>query len=126
MADFDLIHALRTPYRDSWSAADPHANFKAEVAAHTREDPLPAIENLARDTGIPAGSLVRYVLCRWAGSGAEALMAMPPVVFSQMEAIVADAEATGSIEARADAFESLAAIVHWLRAGVNMPAWRVS
>ena len=126
MPDFDLMSALRAPYHGPWPDSDPHANFKAEVAAHTLEDPLPTIENLARDTGIPAGSLVRYVLCRWAGSGAEALMAMPPVVFVQMQAIIAAAETVGTIEARAEAFDSLSAIVHWLQAGVEMPAWRVS
>jgi hypothetical protein len=126
MTDFDLLAGMRTPYTASWADSDPHANFKAEVAAHTLENPFATIENLARDTGIPVGSLIRYVLCRWASSGAEALMAMPPVLFAQMEAVVADAEAAGTVEARAKGFESLAGMVRWLRAGVEMPEWRVS
>jgi hypothetical protein len=126
MDDSDLLAAMRVPYAAAWPESDPHANFKAEVAAHTLEDPFATFANLSRDTGIPVGSLVRYVLCRWAASGAEALMAMPPIVFAQMEQIVDRAEADGSDEARSEAFESLAGIVRWLSAGRDMPSRRVS
>ena len=126
MDELDLLRAMRQPYRDAWAAGDRHANFKAEVAAYTLEDPFSTLENLAADTGIPVGALVRYVLVRWAASGAEALLAMGLVTLAQMEAIVDRAEAEGTPEARAAGFERLAAIVRWLRTGSEMPAWRVS
>jgi hypothetical protein len=53
-------------------------------------------------------------------------MAMGPVTFVQMEAVVAMAEAEGTDAARVAGFEALAGIVRWLRAGVDMPGWRVS
>src|SRR5438874_1813309 len=77
--DMDMV-----PYRDSWTAEDPHANFKAEVAAYTAADPLPTLERLSAETGIPVPCLARYVLVKWTASGAEALLAMGPVVFEQM------------------------------------------
>ena len=35
------------PYRDTWPADDPHANFKSEVALYTTTDPLPTLERLS-------------------------------------------------------------------------------
>ena len=49
------------PYRDTWDRDDPHANFKAEVAGYTSADPL----------STPVECLVRYVLVRYAASGAD-------------------------------------------------------
>lgn len=126
MDEFDLLEAMRRPYTGPWDAADRHANFKAAVATHTLEDPFATLANLSADTGIPVGSRVRYVLCRYAASGAEALLAMGPVTFAQMEAIVARAKDAGTTEARLAAFDALAGIVRWLRAGSEMPGWRVS
>jgi hypothetical protein len=127
MPDSDLLRDLRRPYRRPQDDdAHPHANFRAEVAAHTLEDPLATLENLSRDTGIPVGSLVRYVLCRWAASGSEALLGMGPVTFEQMESVVSRAQEAGTMEAKAEGFAALAEIVGWLRAGIDRPAWRVS
>lgn len=84
------------PYRDSWDEKDPHANFKAEVALYTVVDPLPTLENLSRATGIPVPCLIRYVLVKYAASGAEALLAMTPIVLRQMEQHVERAEAAGA------------------------------
>jgi len=126
MDDSDLLLDLRRPCRPPSDASQAHANFRSEVAAHTLEDPLATLKNLSRDTGIPLGALIRYVLCRWASSGAEALLAMGPVTLQQMEAIVAQGESARTLEAKAEAFDSLAGVVRWLRAGVEMPAWRVS
>ena len=77
------------PFRDTWPADDPHANFKAEVANYTTADPMPTLERLSEGTGIPVGSLVRYVLVKWAASGSEAMLAMGPIVFEQMRQHVA-------------------------------------
>ncbi|MBI3244865.1 MAG: hypothetical protein HYZ49_21510 [Chloroflexi bacterium] len=105
------------PYTDSWAENDRHANFKAEVALYTVADPLPTLEVLSESTGIPVPCLVRYVLVKYAASGADALLAMGPVVLQQMESHVAKAEAIGTDEARVAAYESLKEIVAWLRAG---------
>ena len=63
---------MLAPYRDTWPADDPDANFKAEVACYTSADPLPTLENLSRNTGIPVGCLARYILVKWTASGSEA------------------------------------------------------
>jgi len=105
------------PYRESWPADDPHANFKAEVAAYTSADPLPTLQNLSNMSGIPVECLIRYVLVKYAASGAEALLAMRPVVLRQMEQHVAEAEQAGSDAARLKAYEALKAMIAWLALG---------
>jgi len=107
------------PYRDRWAADDPHANFKAEVASYTLADPLPTLERLSESTGIPAGCLARYVLVKWAASGAEALLRMDPVVLQQLQAHVARAEAAGTAAARLEAYEALRQMIAWLAAGME-------
>lgn len=104
------------PYRDTWAADDPHANFKAEVANYTTADPLPTLERLSAESGIPVESLIRYVLVKWAASGSEAMLAMGPIVFQQMRDIVSRAESDGGTEARLKAYEALKQIVSWLGA----------
>ena len=105
------------PYRDSWPADDPHANFKAEVAGYTSADPMPTLENLSRGTGIPVECLIRYVLVKYAASGADALLAMRPVVLRQMEDHVATADRDCSDEPRLRAYEALKAMIGWLALG---------
>ena len=105
------------PYRDTWPQDDPHANFKAEVANYTTADPMPTLERLSASTGIPVGSLVRYVLVKWAASGSEALMAMRPIVFEQMRQHVAQAEEAATDAARLRAYQALREMVSWLAAG---------
>jgi hypothetical protein len=107
------------PYRDTWEDDDPHANFKAEVAAHTVMDPLPTLENLSRATGVPVPCLVRYVLVKYAASGADALLAMSPIVLRQMEQHVQRAEAQGTVEARLEAYEALRQMIAWLNTGAG-------
>ncbi|HLJ46599.1 MAG TPA: DUF6027 family protein [Bryobacteraceae bacterium] len=104
-------------YRDSWPPDDPHANFKAEVANYTTSDPLPTLSRLSAGTGIPVDCLIRYVLVKWAASGSEAMMAMGPIVFEQMAAIIAKAEASGDDAARVEAYHALSQIIAWLGKG---------
>jgi hypothetical protein len=104
-------------YRDTWHDDDPHANFKAEVAAVSVMDPLPTLENLSRATGVPVPSLVRYVLVKYAASGAEALLAMTPIVLRQMAEHVERAEAAGTDEARLAAYQALRQMIAWLASG---------
>ncbi len=105
------------PFRDTWPPDDPHANFKAEVANYTTADPMPTLQRLSEGTGIPVGSLVRYVLVKWAASGSEALLAMRPIVFEQMRQHVARAEEADTDAARLQAYEALRSMVSWLAAG---------
>ena len=107
------------PYTDSWEEQDPHANFKAEVAHYTILDPLPTIEGLSQNTGIPVPCLIRYILVKYATSNADALLAMGPLVIHQMEGLIAAAEAEGSDQARLQAYDGLRQIVSWLRAGLD-------
>jgi len=106
-------------YRDSWDENDPHANFKAEVANYSVVDPLPTLENLSRATGIPVPCLIRYVLVKYAASGAEALLAMTPIVLRQMEQHVERAEAAGTVPARLEAYEALRQMIDWLAAAAG-------
>src|SRR4051794_24581212 len=99
------------PYRDTWTADDPHANFKADVALYTTTDPLPTLERLSAGSGIPVECLVRYVLVKWAASGSEAMLAMPPIVFQQMREHVERAEAADTDEARLKAYAALKNII---------------
>jgi hypothetical protein len=105
------------PYRASWSAEDRDANFKAEVACYTTADPLPTLENLSHGTGIPVGCLARYILVKWTASNAEALMAIGPIVLSQMRQQIDEAESVGTDEAKLNAYHALRQIVTWLALG---------
>ena len=108
------------PYRDQWPPDDPHANLKAEVACYTAADPLPTMENLSRLTGIPVGSLIRYVLVKYAASSSDArmaLMARDPIVFRQMREHVARAEEDGGDDAKLKAYTALKDMIAWLMAG---------
>ena len=107
------------PYTDSWEEDDPHANFKSEVAHYTVADPLPTIEGLSQNTGIPVPCLVRYILVKYASSNADALLAMGPLVLQQMEGLIATAEDENSDAARLAAYDGLKQIVSWLRTGMG-------
>lgn len=104
-------------YREPWSADDRDANFKSEVACYTTADPLPTLENLSKGTGIPVGSLVRYILVKWAASNSEALMSMGPIVMAQMQQQIEQAETAGTDDARLKAYEALRQIISWLAMG---------
>lgn len=105
------------PYTDSWPGDDPHANFKADVAAYTAADPLPTLENLSKATGVPVPCLVRYVLVKYATSGADALLTMSPIVVQQMAEHVAKAEAAATDQARLAAYDALRQMIGWLQLG---------
>ena len=102
-------------YTGPWSDDDRDANFKAQVAEYTRNDPLPTFEQLSRNTGIPVGALVRYVLVRWAAEGSEALMALGPALVERLWRVVSDAEDADTDEARLRAYDQLRQMISWLR-----------
>lgn len=108
------------PYQEQWQDDDPHANFKADVALYTVADPLPTLENLSLATGIPVACLVRYVLVKYAASGADALLTMTPIVLQQMEQHVEKAEAADTDAARLEAYAALRQMITWLKIGADM------
>lgn len=110
------------PYRENWGDDDLHANFKSDVAVYTSHDPLPTLRNLSADTGVPLGAIVRYVLVKYATSGADALLAMTPIVFKQMQDHIAAAEAADTAAARLDAYASLKDMIAWLAWAEKPPA----
>src|SRR6266705_3398386 len=112
------------PYKAKWPADDPNAEFRSKVAEYSRLDPLPTLENLSKSTGIPVGSLARFVLVRYCTSGSDALLEMGPRVVRQMDEIIKQAEAANTDGARVDAYWALKPIVSWLIVPLDNPNWR--
>lgn len=102
-----------------WSADDPDANFKADVASYRLARPLDTLANMARTLDVPLGALVHYVLARWATAGSEGLLQVGGSTVERMWALCEEAEAAGTEEARRaarlEAYERLRQIVSWLR-----------
>src|SRR6266545_1755281 len=115
---------LLEPYEGSWPPDDRDAGFRRLVAEYSRIDPLPTLEVLSRNKGIPVGALVRFVLARYCTSGSDALLEMGPRVVRQMDGIVREAEAAGTDEARLKAYGALKAVVSWLQVPLDDPEWR--
>lgn len=114
-------HVALEVYGGPWAPDDKDANFKEEVACYSRVDPMPALERMSLDLGIPVGSLARYVLVKWAASGSEGLLELGPRVVRQMEDVVSRAEALGTREARLEAYHRLAQIISWLKVPLDEP-----
>jgi hypothetical protein len=68
---------------------------------------------------VPVPCLIRYVLVKYAASGADALLAMGPLVLRQMQDHIDTAEAAGDDASRLKAYEALRQIVSWLQAGMR-------
>jgi hypothetical protein len=100
-------------------ASDPHANFKREVAAGARLDPLPTLANLAAFVGLPVGAVCRHALVKWTSAGSDALLELGPVWVRRLGEPVARAEAAGTDEARLAAYEELRGLLGWLAAGLD-------
>ncbi len=101
-------------YDDIWEANDQHANFKAEVAAYSKVDPMTTIDRMSRATNISVGALTRYILAKWAASGSEGLLEIGPRVVDQMNNVVEQAEAIGDDPTRLSAYYVLSDIISWL------------
>ena len=110
-------------YEGPWDDDDPDANFKAQVAEYSRNDPFTTLNRLAENTGIPLESLVRYILVRWTAEGSEALMALGPRTVEQLWSIAAEAESDGTDAAKLAAFDKLRDMLSWLRAGMTAPRY---
>jgi pyruvoyl-dependent arginine decarboxylase (PvlArgDC) len=103
------------PWTGSWGDDDRDANFKANVVLYAHADPLATLETLSRETDIPVGALVHYVLARWASAGSAALLEMGPSMVERLWEQIAHAEAAGTDDARLAAYDALRQMVSWLR-----------
>ena len=93
---------------------DAHANFRHEVETYAAADPMPAIANLSKLTGISEERIIRYVLVKYAASSSDALLAMDPIVFRQMKDHIRKAESEDTDAARLWAYRALKEIIGWL------------
>ncbi len=102
---------------------DKDFNFKGEVAAYSMVDPMPTVDRMSRNLGIPVGSIVRYVMVKWASSGSEGLLEIGPIVLKQLAEVIENAEEAGTDEARLAAYQKLTQIISWLSVPMNDPNW---
>jgi hypothetical protein len=110
-------------WRGTWAEDDPDANFKSEVAEYTRLDPLVTVDGLSRHTGIPVGSLVRYVLARWATAGSGGLLEVGPEMVQRLWAPMEAAELDDSDAARLAAYHQVRQMLSWLKAPLDRPEY---
>jgi uncharacterized protein DUF6027 len=98
-----------------WSADDPDANFKADIALYSRHDPMVTIRGLSAAIAVPEGAIARYVLAKYATSGSGGLLEVGPSMVHRLWEPIQAAEATGTDEARLAAYEQVRQMVSWLR-----------
>ena len=86
--------------------AHPDQNFHDAVALSQLVDPMPTLEALARNTGLPLEQVVHHALVRYASDGSEALLALGPQSLREL------------VSARkAEDWRKVAAIIDWLEVG---------
>jgi len=98
-----------------WEPDDPDANYKAEIALYSRQDPLQTIRTLSEAIHVPVGAIARYVLARYATSGSAGLLELGPSMVHRLWEAVEIAEAKGTSQARLDAYDRLKQMISWLR-----------
>lgn len=104
--------------------SDKDNNFKNDVALYTQEDPVPTLKRLSQNLNIPIGSVVRYVICKWAMSGSEALLDLGPDMVKEITGIFDAAESDGTDEERLKAYYSVKAIMSWMKVPLEDPDYR--
>ncbi|NCG24097.1 MAG: hypothetical protein GWP47_08220 [Actinobacteria bacterium] len=104
-----------------WSKDDKDANFKADVAAHAHLDPLSTIGNLSNSIDVPVGSIVHYVLCRWASEGSSGLLELGPRMARRLREPMRAAEQADTDEARLAAYEQVRQMIEWLNVPLDDP-----
>jgi hypothetical protein len=107
-----------------WDETDKDATFKQQVAMYTRVDPMPTIETMSRNLKIPIGSIVKFVLVKWASSGSEALMVLGPSVIKDMLLAIELAEAEGTDQERLRTYRKLSDMLSWLTVPLRDPGWQ--
>jgi hypothetical protein len=94
------------------------------VAEYSALDGLATLEVLARNKNIPTGAVIAFIVGHYSASGSATLLEIGPRVIGQMDSIVHGAESANTDEARISAYESLKAIVSWLKVPLEDPDWR--
>lgn len=119
--DGDVPVLRLQPWTGPIDADDPDANFKAEVASYSLQDPMVTLETLGRNLSLPVGAVARYVLSRWTSGGSEALLELGPSTVERMLAVVDEADTTGTDAARLAAYETVAQMIRWVAHGLSDP-----
>ena len=65
------------------SELNPHQNYIDAVRDSASIDPMPTVQNLAKNTGLDPEEIVHYILVQWAASGS--LMATTPLALRQLK-----------------------------------------
>ena len=104
--------------------SDKDNNFKNDVALYTQENPLPTLNRLSNNLNIPIGSIVRYIVCKWAMSGSESLLDLGPDMVIDIAGIFDAAEALDNDEERLKAYHSVKAIISWMKVPLEDPDYR--
>lgn len=103
------------PWTGPWDEHDPNANFKADIALYAQADPLKTIASLATNLDVPLGSIVHYILAKWATAGSGGLLEIGPTMIHRLWAVIESAEAEATDEGRLKAYEQLRQMISWLR-----------
>lgn len=122
--DSQKSHVILEKYLWDDDPLDKDANFKRDVVLYTKEDPMPTVSRLSRNLDIPEGAVIRYVLCKWAASGSDALLETGSNMVKKMSDILEQAEQDDTSHARLEAYQSLRKIVSWLRVPLDNPDYR--
>ena len=104
--------------------SDKDNNFKNDVALYTQENPLPTLNRLSNNLNIPIGSIVRYIVCKWAMSGSESLLDLGPDMVKEIAGIFDAAEVLDNDEERLKAYHSVKAIISWMKVPLEDPDYR--
>ena len=108
-----------TPYYGPWAEDDKDANFKQQMAQYATADPMTTLDRMSKNMNVPVGSLVRYILTKYATSGSEALLEMGPKVIYQMDEIIEKAESKDTNQSRLEAYRALSQILYWMRVPIE-------
>lgn len=73
---------------------DPGGAFRDQMRASRLVDPMPGLEVLAANLGVPVDDVVHHALVRWSSAGSEALLAAPP----EMLVALRDAAEAGDVQ----------------------------
>ncbi len=115
---------METPSRETvvleawdgpWAPDDPDANYKADIALYSTQDPLGTLRRLGEAIGVPVGALARYVLARYATSGSGGLLEIGPSMVHRLWEPIESAESAGTVEARLAAYDQVKQMISWLR-----------
>ena len=90
--DSQKSHVILEKYLWDDDPSDKDANFKRDVVLYTKEDPMPTVSRLSRNLDIPEGAVIRYVLCKWAASGSDALLETGSNMVNKMSDILEQAD----------------------------------